>query len=115
MFDFEAHGLLWVAIAIPLIALWVAVLWDLYRRKDLSIGRKAVWAALIIVTAYVGIAIYFAVRPIPDPPGKSSTHTVARASAIVTELEDLVRRNTNGELSESEFSATKRQLLGLEN
>ncbi|KAA3638334.1 MAG: hypothetical protein DWP92_06330 [Armatimonadetes bacterium] len=113
-FDLEFDGLLWIAIAIPLIALWVAVLWDLFRRKDLSVGRKIVWTAVIIVTAYVGIAIYFALRPIPDPPGKSSTQTVPRASAIVTELEDLVQRNANGELSESEFTATKRQLLGLE-
>lgn len=114
LFDLNAHWLLWIAITIPLIALWVAVLWDLFRRKDLPIGRKAVWVVVIILTAYIGIAIYFVVRPIPDPPGKSATHSVPRASAIVTELEDLVRRNAAGELSEAEFTNTKRHLLGLE-
>ena len=113
-FDLEFDGLLWFAIAVPLVALWVAVLWDLFHRQDLSAGRKAAWAAVIIVTAYIGIAIYFALRPISDPPGKSSTQTVPRASVLVTQLEDLVQRNTNGELSEAEFTAAKRHLLGLE-
>ncbi|MCZ7532454.1 MAG: PLD nuclease N-terminal domain-containing protein [Acidimicrobiia bacterium] len=113
-FDLEYDGLLWFAIAIPLIALWVAALWDLFRRQDLSARRKAAWTAVIIVTAYIGIAIYFALRPIPDPPGKSSTQTVPRASALVTQLEDLVRRNANGEMSEAEFTTAKRHLLGLD-
>jgi hypothetical protein len=111
--DEALTALLWVAFTAPLIALWVAGFWDLAHRKDLTVYRKAVWAALFILTLYIGIAVYFIMRPVRPPAGKGYSHTVPRASGIVTELESLTVARTAGEITDDAFIARKRELLGL--
>jgi hypothetical protein len=111
--DSALSALRWVAFAAPLIALWVAGFWDLVHRKDLTVKRKAVWAALFIFTAYIGLAFYFAMRPVRPPAGKGNSATVPRASGIVTELESLSVERNAGEITEDAFVVRKRELLGL--
>ena len=111
--DSALSALRWVAFAAPLIALWVAGFWDLVHRKDLTVKRKAVWAALFIFTLYIGLAIYFIMRPVRPPAGKGNSATVPRASGIVTELESLSVARKAGEITEDAFVARKQELLGL--
>ena len=106
--------LLWVAFTAPLIALLVAGFWDLAHRDDLAVFRKAVWGALFVLTLYVGLAIYFAMRPVRPPAGKESSGTVPRASAIVAELETLSAARQADEITEDAFLSRKRELLGLD-
>lgn len=105
--------ILWVAITLPLLALWVAAYWDLVFRSDLPVFRKLVWGGVIFVTAYVGIAAYFLSRPIPEPDGKNLGTSVPRTSAIVTDLEQLKAAHTAGTMSDDAYLAQKRNLLGL--
>ncbi len=105
--------LLWVAFTAPLIALWVAGFWDLAHRNDLSLSRKAVWGALFVLTLYIGLAVYFAMRPVRQPAGKAASYTVPRASVIVGELEALAATRRADEITEEAFLARKRELLGL--
>lgn len=102
-----------VALTLPLIALWVAAFWDIARRRDLSVVRKLTWSLIIVLTAYIGIAIYAIARPVPPPPGKVDAATLARASAIVGALEQLVSTHANGEVSDEQFKIAKRDILGL--
>ena len=105
--------LLWVAFTAPLVALWIAGFWDLARRDDLTVYRKAVLAALFILTLYIGLAIYFVMRPVRPPAGKGNSQTVPRASAIVAELESLSTARKTDEIAQAEFTDRKRELLGL--
>lgn len=111
--DDAFSALFWVAIAAPLVALWVAAFWDLARRRDLSVFRKAVWAAIFILTFYVGLAIYFATRPLRPPAGKGTSRTTPRASGIVTQLEELSESRRADGITEDAYVARKRELLGL--
>ena len=105
--------LLWVGFTAPLVALWVAGFWDLAHRSDLSVLRKAVWAALFVLTLYIGLALYFATRPVKPPSGKGTSQTVPRASGIVAELESLSDARNANEMSDDTFVERKRELLGL--
>src|SRR4249919_3610853 len=58
--------LLAVLIAIPLLLIWVLTLVDLFRRHDLSTGRKVMWAVVVLILPVVGVIIYFWARP-PQP------------------------------------------------
>jgi hypothetical protein len=111
--DDALQVLLWVAFTAPLVALWIAGFWDLAHRDELSVYRKAVWAALFVLTLYIGLAFYFAMRPVRPPAGKGSSDSVPRASAIVAELETLSAARRADEIKQQEFSDRKRELLGL--
>ncbi len=78
-----ANVLLWIAVTVPLALLWVAVLVDLLRRKDLSLVRKAMWAAIVVFTIHIGVLLYFVFRPVPPPAGKRDHDEADRSSKIV--------------------------------
>jgi hypothetical protein len=112
--DFNAiDSVMWIALTLPLIALWVVAFWDLVRRRDLGPARKIAWAVAFVLTAYIGIAVYAIVRPTPPPPGKARSATLPRASAIVQELETLVAAHTEGTVDDATFDTQKRRILGL--
>jgi len=113
VFGIDFDAIMWVAFAIPLIALWVAAYWDLVFRSDLPIPRKVVWGAFIFFTAYIGIAFYFLSRPTPQPTGKDGADSTGRTSALVAELEQLSTAHANGEITDDDYLASKRTLLGL--
>ncbi len=103
-----------VAVTVPLLLLFVASFVDLYRRDDLSVLRKALWAILILLTTYVGIAIYFIARPTRAPEGKRYGATVPRTRAIVDALEGLRAQHAAGTINDTMYLDEKRALLGLE-
>ncbi|HEY0364088.1 MAG TPA: PLD nuclease N-terminal domain-containing protein [Solirubrobacteraceae bacterium] len=64
--------LLAVLIAIPLLLIWVLTLVDLFRRHDLSTGRKVAWALVVLILPVIGVIIYFVARP-PQPTDRAPT------------------------------------------
>ena len=64
--------MLFVLIAIPLLLIWVLTLVDLFRRHDLSGGRKVLWALVVLLVPIVGVIVYFIARP-PQPTDRSGT------------------------------------------
>ena len=103
-----------IAIIVPLGLLYFASYLDLYRRDDLPVRRKIVWAAIIFFLAFIGVAIYFFLRPPRPPEGKRYGETVSRTGAIVGDLETVVAAHAAGDVSDEEFLSRKRTLLGLD-
>jgi uncharacterized membrane protein len=108
-----ADVLLVIAITVPLFLLWVAVIVDLLRRKDLSIGKKLMWLVIVVVTVYIGVVLYFIFRPVPPPSGKREHDKDDRASAIVASIEVLHVQHDAGDISDDAYLNAKRELLGL--
>jgi uncharacterized membrane protein len=108
-----AGVLLVIAVAVPLALLWLAVIVDLLRRKDLSIGKKLMWGAIVVFAIHVGVLLYFIFRPIPPPAGKRERDKDERASAIVENIEHLHVQHDAGNISDDEYLNAKRELLGL--
>ncbi|MEZ5176464.1 MAG: hypothetical protein R2823_09715 [Acidimicrobiia bacterium] len=113
LLDDNSSTVLWIALVVPLVALWIAAFWDLARGPDLGVIPKVLWGAAMVITTYIGIAAYFAVRPIPDPPGKAEMGSTPRASAIVSGLEDLVEQRSRGAIDDGAYAERKAELLGL--
>lgn len=114
MFDASAlNPILWVAIFIPLILLFVASFVDLFRRNDLSVVRKLVWVAVIVLTVYIGVALYYLFRPPRTPEGKQDSATSERTKSIVDQLGDLRSSFDRGDLDAAAFLEEKREVLGI--
>lgn len=111
--EITAEVLLIIAIAVPLFLLWVAVIVDLLRRRDLSIGKKLMWLVIVVLTLHIGVLLYFVFRPIPPPAGKRARNKDDRASAIVTSIEVLHVQHEAGDISDDAYLTAKRGLLGL--
>ncbi len=102
-----------VAIAVPLVLLWLTALVEIVSRRDLSVAKKAMWIAAVIVANYVGVALYYIARPLRPPEGKRYGETLPASSAIVEELERLSAAQGTNPLPEDEYLSRKRRLLGL--
>ena len=103
-----------IAITVPLGLLYFASYLDLVRRDDLSLRRKLMWAAIVFFLVFIGVVIYFFMRPPRPPEGKRYGETVSRTGAIVSELETAVAAHAAGDVSDEEFLSRKRTLLGLD-
>jgi hypothetical protein len=66
-------------IAIPLLLIWVLTLVDLFRRHDLSTGRKVLWALLVLILPVIGVIIYLIARP-PQPTDRTSLNSLGDES-----------------------------------
>ena len=111
--ELTAGAFILIAIAVPLILLWAAVFIDLFRRKDLSVIKKALWATLVIFSVHIGVVLYFIFRPVRPPEGKRLRHREDRSSAIVTEIEQLHKSHDDRAISDDDYLNAKRELLGL--
>ncbi len=78
------QGFLLVALAIPLIVLWVAIVIDLFRRQDLSGLKIATWVVLLLIFPVVSALIYLAVRPRAPLFGSSATADSVATDAAIT-------------------------------
>lgn len=105
--------LLSIGIAASLVLLWIVAYVDLARRKDLSVVKKVLWGLAILFGAYIGIAAYFIMRPVPEVPGKRADATTPASSAVVEDLESLHSNYAEGSITDADYLARKRTLLGL--
>ena len=108
-----ARTLVVIGVTVPLFLLWIVTFVDIARRKDLPILKKALWTAITFFGAFIGIAVYFAMRPVPEVLGKGLRRTTPETSAVVSDLETLRADHANGSINDAEYLAKKRDLLGL--
>lgn len=95
---------------VPLVILWAAALWDNWKRTSRSVRAKTAWSAVILLLPVVGVAIYFALRPVPPPAGQKADREDT-TSAIVNELQALTAAHDRGEVSDEEFATGKASLF----
>jgi hypothetical protein len=43
--------------------LWVRALMDVFRRGDLSVAAKAAWAIIMLIIPFIGLLLYYMIRP----------------------------------------------------
>jgi hypothetical protein len=60
--------MLWALIGFVLLLIWIVTMVDIFRRADLTRGKKAAWALIVLLVPIIGVIAYFIVRP-PDPVG----------------------------------------------
>lgn len=105
--------LLVIGITVPLFLLWMVTFVDIARRRDLSLLRKMMWTAVTFFGVYIGIAVYAAMRPVPEVFGKGLRQTIPETSATVSTLETLRADHAGGSIDDADYLAKKRNLLGL--
>lgn len=93
-----------VLVLVPLVLLWAAVIVDLVRREDISIGRKLIWGAATIVFLTIGVLAYVIARPWRFPEDDVSADSQDRKSA---ELLEAVTSHQEGGLSDDELVSAK--------
>ena len=114
MFDVtELEPIMVLAIFVPLVLLYIAALVDVFRRHDLSVVRKTMWVVVILLTAYIGVALYFLTRPPRVPEGKQSGDTNPHSQSVVDQLDELRGAHDRGELDDEAFLDAKRRTFGL--
>jgi hypothetical protein len=52
-----------LAIIALFLVFWVRALFDLFKRADLSVGSKALWAVAMLVFPFIGLLVYTMFRP----------------------------------------------------
>jgi len=62
-YGFLGEGILILAIAVPVAALWAFALMDLIRRRDLAGWQTALWMLVIVFLPVIGFLVYFVFRP----------------------------------------------------
>ena len=60
--------MVWGLIGFVLLLIWIVTMVDVFRRPDLTRGKKAAWALIVLLVPIIGVIGYFIVRP-PDPVG----------------------------------------------
>ena len=102
-----------------LLAIWfyllIVVFMDLFSRHDLSGWAKAAWTIGIIIFPLIGILIYLIARPKPTPEEVAEAQAAeARAAGITAadQLTQLSALHDQGKLTDEEFAAEKKKLIG---
>lgn len=60
--------MVWGLIGFVLLLIWVVTMVDIFRRNDLTRGKKAAWALIVLLVPLIGVICYFVARP-ADPIG----------------------------------------------
>lgn len=105
--------LMGIGIAASAVLIWIVAYVDLARRGDLSVISKVTWALIMFFGAFVGVAAYFILRPVPEVMGKGPHNTMPESSEIVNALEALHDDHAEGSISDADYLEQKRGLLGL--
>lgn len=107
--------LFWIFLLAVWLWLLIVIFGDLWKREDISGGLKALWVIGIILFPVLGILIYMIARPKPSEEEIREMERQARqASGISTaeELSAFADLHERGKLTDEEFAAEKKNLLG---
>jgi uncharacterized membrane protein len=97
--------------------LFIALISDIFRRDDLSGGKKALWIAFMIVVPFIGALTYIIVRPkvtAQDVRMLAQSEAAYQAAAGVSTADELTKLRelkAQGVLSDEEYEELKRKTL----
>ena len=110
----DANVALVVLVVAPLLVVWIVALTHIVlRRPDLSVLWKGIWSAVVILTGYVGLLLYLALRP-PRPANRIGSDNPAAFRAALQRLNELVEGHDAGSIGDEEFARGKAAVFGLE-
>jgi hypothetical protein len=52
-----------IAAVILFLIMWVRAVMDVFRRGDLGGGAKAAWAIIMLIFPFIGLLLYYMLRP----------------------------------------------------
>jgi hypothetical protein len=92
------------------IAMFIQVFADIFRRRDLSGWGRAGWALFIVVLPLLGILLYICFRPTPTAAELAALGGAPGASAVdeITRAQQLLN---SGVITQEEFDDLKRRAL----
>jgi hypothetical protein len=112
---------LWYSI---LFFFWILAIWifimivsDVFRRDDLSGGKKALWIVFMIILPFIGVLTYIIVRPkvtAQDVKLAAQAEAAQKAVAGVSTADELAKLNelrSQGVISHEEFEELKKKAL----
>ena len=113
--DWFWHTLLVCVIVIPVTVMWIAIVVEIFRRRDLSGLARITWLALILVLPLVGSLAYVGVTWWRAKDGHdmavSARDEVSARPSSVSDLTRLDQLRRAGVLTEDEFDRGKRRVL----
>ena len=112
---------LWYSI---LFFFWILAIWifimivsDVFRRDDLSGGKKALWIVFMVILPFIGVLSYIIVRPkvtAQDVKLAAQAEAAQKAVAGVSTADELAKLNelrSQGIISHEEFEDLKKKAL----
>jgi len=126
MLAFSIWNALWVVfvvfIAVNVLMMLFAVIFDLFRDKELGGVSKALWILVLLLFPLIGLLIYVIVRGngmaersmSQQQEAKESFDTYVRDVAgggAASELEKAAALHAGGQLSDEEYAALKQRIL----
>ena len=110
----STQAALFVLVVAPLFLLWVVAIFHIVlRRPDLSIARKWMWSAVVIVLGYAGLLVYTMFRP-PWPVTRTGADNGTASRAALGRLRQLIEDHAAGSISDEEYARDKAALFGLD-
>jgi hypothetical protein len=113
------HLLVICVVVIPVAIMWLAVIFEIFRRGDLRWWQRGAWLVLVLLLPVIGSLIYLfyswasaSRRAVAD--AGAQRHGGDQASSVPDaegDLASLDRLRRNGVLSAAEFEAGKRRVL----
>jgi hypothetical protein len=92
--------------------IWVAwifllfrIIFDVFRRHDISGGKKALWTIFIVFLPFIGVLVYLIVNG-----GKMSERDVEQARASQAQFDDYVRQTAGSGGAAAEIARAKELL-----
>jgi type VI protein secretion system component VasK len=102
-----------------ILAIWIFIMIvsDVFRRDDLSGGKKALWIVFMVILPFIGVLSYIIVRPkvtAQDVKLAAQAEAAQKAVAGVSTADELAKLNelrSQGIISHEEFEDLKKKAL----
>jgi hypothetical protein len=116
---------LWSMFIFFLFVIWIWILItvfvDIFRRKDISGGKKALWIIFLIVAVYIGVLIYLIVnhdgmadrniQKMQQQQQATDQYIRSVAGGAAAEIEKAKGLLDSGAITQAEFDAIKQKAL----
>jgi hypothetical protein len=125
--DYPFFDVFWTMIIFFFWVIWIwmliVILSDVFRRRDVGGGKKAVWCIFIILLPFIGVLSYLfansegmAERRMRDVQSAQAQvddriRSVASAGGPASEIENAKRLLDSGAITQEEFEAIKAKAL----
>ena len=118
--DYPFLDILWTMIIFFAWVIWIwiliSILADVFRRHDISGGKKALWVIFLILLPFVGVLIYLIVngQGMAERNVKQVHEQVQAAAAMAgpsAQIASAKELLDKGAISQEEFEALKRKAL----